>query len=84
MNAQTWKGKTYSLSIRVGDIEIAPPSLGARSGRLASRLMYNIERKEEQEGGRKEDKSGEGDRSEIFDLIVSDRGRPQAHTRPHP
>lgn len=53
------KGETYSLSIRVGDIEVPPPSLRARSGRLAA------DKRGEEEG-----KRGEGERSERFHVLV--------------
>lgn len=69
--------ETYSLSIRIGDIEVPPPSLWARSGRLAA---HSFKTQREIKQRKKEGRKKRRWREIWAPWCVSDRGRPRSQT----
>ena len=66
MHAQRGKRETYSLSIRVWDIEVPPPSLRAWSGRLAADSVMRYRGRKE---GRKEGRRGKEEKRDVSCLM---------------
>ena len=76
MHARALKVETYSLSIRVGDIEVPPPSLRAGSGGLAADSLERWRDKwwwgggEGGEGEKIEEQERERESTKHFNVLV--------------